>query len=105
MVAKGSKVLAWSPNVFRNHSQIDYSGASFHAEEAALRELCRATGKTYGQGAFKGLTIYVARVNTVNEPRLSRPCGSCLDHLTYQGIFDIVYTNELGGLSHETIEQ
>lgn len=103
VVAKGSKVLAWSPNIFRNDSRVDYEGATWHAEEAALRELCRLTGRTYCHGQFRGLTIYVSRVNRLGQTRLSRPCKTCLEMLTYQGIRDIVFTNELDGLSHEAI--
>jgi deoxycytidylate deaminase len=101
VVTKGSRVVCWSPNVFRNHSEIDYQGATFHAEDAALRDLSRLTGETYGRGDFSGYTIYVARVNNLGVPRLSRPCGPCMRLLTSRGVHNIVYTNETGGLSHE----
>lgn len=101
VLAKGSRVLTWSPNVLRNDSRIDYTGATYHAEEAALRELCRATGETYGRGNFKGVTAYVARVNNFGETRLSRPCKNCWKLLVSQGITEVVYTNEMGSLSVE----
>lgn len=103
LIVKGSKILAFSTNIFRNDSRIDYEGATLHAEMAALRELDRLTGATYGEGPAKGLTLYVARVNTVGEPKMSRPCVNCFDTLTYRGIRDIVYTNSLGFLSQERI--
>lgn len=104
VITKGSKILAWSPNLFRNDSTVDYEGASFHAEDAALRELCRVTGQTYRRGDFRGYTAYVARVNRLGEPRLSRPCKGCWTLLLEQGINEVFYTNEFGGISHEVIE-
>lgn len=103
VIARGSRVVVHSPNVHRNDPSNGLEGSSFHAEEAALRELCRATGRTYGHGTFKGYTLYVARVNARNGPALSRPCAKCWDLLLWNGFRDIFYTNEFGGLSHETV--
>lgn len=106
VITKGSRVLAWSPNIFRNDSRIDYEGATFHAEDAAVRELYRSTGETYGggMGSLKGYTMYIARVNRQGEPRLSRPCSACFDLLLFLGITDFVYTSNHGTLSHERVE-
>lgn len=104
VLARGSRILAWSPNVLRNDSRIDYTGATYHAEDGALRALCRLTGDTYGMGDFKGITAYVARVNNFGETRLSRPCKNCWNLLVSQGIKEVVYTNELGLLSKEVVE-
>lgn len=104
VITKGSRIVAFSPNIHRNHPDLDHSNSSWHSEEAALRIVDRATSRTYGVAdSCKGLTIYVARVNTKNEPGLSRPCGACWKYLSYRGITEVYYTNELGGLSHETI--
>lgn len=101
VLAKGSRILAWSTNILRNDSRLDYEGSTFHAEEGALRELCRATGQTYATANFKGVTAYVARVNRLGEPRLSRPCKGCWKLLVSQGISEVVYTNEFEGMSRE----
>lgn len=104
VIARGSTVLATATNRFRNDSRIDYEGSTFHAEEAALRALCRTTGDTYGQASFKGLIIYVARVNNQGTSRLSRPCMNCMKLLANAKIKDVVYTNGLPDyLSHEKI--
>lgn len=104
VIAKGSRVVAYAPNTRRNSPDIDHENATYHAEEAALRDLHRATGRTYGgQGVYKGYTLYVARVNSKNEPGMSRPCKSCWDLLVYSGITDVYYTNELGMISHEEV--
>lgn len=101
VLTRGSKIMAWSTNIYRNSSEIDYEGATFHAEEAALREFDRLTGATYGVERTKGLTLYIARVNAKGDAGMSRPCVDCFDILTYRGIRDIVYTNSLGRMSYE----
>ncbi len=103
VIAKGSRLVAYSANVHRNSPEVTHAESSWHAEEAALRALHRATGATYGIGQFKGYTLYVARVNTKNEPKFSRPCVNCWKLIAGSGITGVYYTNELGGLSHETI--
>jgi deoxycytidylate deaminase len=103
IITRGSKILTWSTNIYRNPSDVDYKGATWHAEVAALRELDRLTGATYGEGMYKGLTIYIARVNRQGTARISRPCANCSTQLTDRGIYDRVFTNELGLMSHETI--
>lgn len=103
VLTKGAKILAWSPNILRNDSRLDYQGSTFHAEEAALRELCRVTGQSYTNSTFKGFTAYVARVNNFGETRISRPCKKCWRLLVDKGITEVVYTNELGGMSHESM--
>ncbi len=104
VITKGSRIAAFSPNVHRNNPDLGHENSSWHAEEAALRALDRATGKTYGKNIpYKGYALYVARVNTSNDPSLSRPCGNCWNLLIDNGITEVYYTNELGGLSHETI--
>lgn len=103
VITKGSRIISFSPNLYRNDPSLDHNNASWHAEEATIRELHRVTGQAYGMGAFKGYTLYVARVNTRNEPVLSRPCGKCWDLLSYSGFTGAYYTNELHGFSHETV--
>ncbi len=104
VITKGSRIVAHATNVRRNNPDLDHANATWHAEEAALRALDRATGRTYGgEGVYKGYTLYVARVNTKNEPGLSRPCANCWDTIVYSGITEVYYTNETGTLSHEVI--
>lgn len=103
VIAKGSKVVAYAVNSKRNSPELDHDNATWHAEEAAIRALHRETGCTYGQGAYKGYTLYVARVNTANEPKMSRPCVECWDLLIYSGITEVYFTNSMGMISHEEV--
>lgn len=103
VITRGSKVVAWSPNIHRNDPDLDHANSSWHAEEAAIRELCRSTGQTYGRASFKNYSIFVARVNPRNEPRLSRPCEVCWNMLVEAGFTGVYYTNNLQGLSHEIL--
>lgn len=103
LIAKGSKPLVWGPNIFRNNSSLNYSGATFHAEDVVLRQLCRLTGTTYYQGNFSDCTLYVARVNNQGIPRLSRPCQSCWKLLYTQGITEVVYTTGAETMSREVV--
>lgn len=104
VITKGSRIVAYSPNIHRNEPSLDHINSSWHAEEAAFRELDRSTGVTYGtEGSYKGYTLYVARVNTKNEPGLSRPCKNCWDYIVYRGITEVYYTNEIGKFSREIV--
>lgn len=103
VAVKGPRVIAWSPNIYRNDSRINYREATWHAEEAVIRELQRLKSATYGTGHFKDYTLYVARVNKAGDLRESRPCKSCFDLLSYYGICNIYYTNSLEGFSRETL--
>lgn len=104
VIVKGSTVLVGSSNIFRNSPDIDSINATFHAEVAALRELFRLYGWTYEEPRdLSEYTIYVARVDSRNYRTMSRPCEGCWEILNYHGLRDVYYTNELGGLSHESI--
>jgi tRNA(Arg) A34 adenosine deaminase TadA len=105
VITKGGRVLSYSPNVKRNDPNIDHENATYHAEEAAIRKFAYSCSYGYllPQGAMKGYSLYVARVGVDNEPLMSRPCDECMNYIYYLGIRKIGFTNELGGLSHETI--
>lgn len=51
----------------------------------------------------QGATIYVARVNSLGETRLARPCLMCIAGLSVAGIRDIVYTDNDGGYRIERL--
>lgn len=68
VVTKSGRVLAVSPNVFRNDPRyVDWKLCSIHAEWAAMKKA----------GFPKRATLYVARTNAKGEPRLSKPCEGC----------------------------
>lgn len=103
-ITKGSVVVATSPNLFRNPPDIDCRNSTYHAEVAALRELFRTTGWTYAEPVdLSEYSMYVARIDSRNMRGMSRPCEGCWEILVGYGIRSVYYTNELGGLSHESI--
>lgn len=91
VVTRGSAILAYSPNKFRNPPWISHRGATFHAEVEALR-LTRNP---------RGCTVYIARADHLGNPRMARPCDNCWKELTRAGVATIVYTNEHQGLTME----
>lgn len=91
VVTEGSRILGHSPNKFRNPPHIDHHHATTHAEMATL---ARISG---------GTTAYVARIGAGGEPRMARPCKSCLEGLTAWGIRVVVFTSDDGGYLVETI--
>ena len=104
VITKGPIIVAGSANLWRNAPDIDCRNSTYHAEIAALRELFRLTGMTYAEPAdLSDYSIHVARLDIRNERAMSRPCENCWDVLAGYSIKDVYYTNELGGLSHESI--
>lgn len=103
ILAKGNKIMAASTNKFRNPPSVDADNVSFHAEENVLREYSRILGVSYLHPMnLRGFTLYIARVSrTTMIPTISRPCEACMIRLHYAGIKNFVYTNEMGGYSHE----
>lgn len=104
VIARGSRTVSFSPNIHRNDPDITHKDSSWHAEDAVLRAFARTLGSAYGgQNIARGTSLYVARVNTKNEPVMSRPCVGCWEILVYSGITDVYFTNELGTFSHERV--
>jgi len=91
VVTEGSRVLGHSPNKFRNSPLIDPDNVTTHAEMATL---ARVTG---------GDTAYVARIGAGGEPRMARPCRTCMKGLTTWGIRVVVFTSDDGGYLVEKI--
>lgn len=68
VVVRHGKVLAVSPNILKNdpkHCPVE--SCSVHAEVAAMRKA----------GWPKRVHLYVARVNSHGDVRLSKPCEDC----------------------------
>lgn len=104
ILARGNKIITSSTNKIRNDVLIAPQDVSFHAEELAIRKYCRVVGVSYvAPMDLSDYTIYVARVNKAGAPQISRPCETCLSSLEYFGVWDIYYTNEVGGFSHEQL--
>ncbi|MFF7242095.1 deaminase [Streptomyces collinus] len=80
----GNRVLAASPNRRRNDPSVTFAHATFHAEEAVLRRTARTTGTT----------LYVARVDAADIPRLAKPCQRCEKALVEAGVARVHYTAE-----------
>lgn len=103
IITKGPRLMSWSTNLRRNDPEVDHKAATYHAEDAAMRELSRKARVTYGYGDFRGYTLYVARVSAKGEPVLSRPCSKCMYLIAQQGITTVIYTNEVYGFSMEIL--
>lgn len=97
VVAKGNKVLGFAPNKFRNSPLVDEKNVSDHAERATLRELLKV------HEDLRGCTIYIARIDSSGQTKISRPCEDCMKAIVAAGIKEIVYTNELKSYSVEQI--
>ena len=82
ILAVGNRVLAASPNLRRNNPAVTFTAATFHAEEAVLRRTSRTVGAT----------LYVARVDATDLPRLAKPCLRCQQALKDSGITRVHYT-------------
>ncbi len=95
VIAKGNRVVSSAPNKFRNAPFIDHEHATVHAEANAI--------KAAGNRDLRGATIYVARKSRNGEAALARPCKNCMKTIVAAGIKEIVYTNDLGGISEERI--
>lgn len=106
ILAKGSKIFAQATNKVRNSPLIEPDNATFHAEEMVIREYCRILGVSYLHPTdLSDFTLYISRVDRIEgKPMISRPCDRCMKNMEYFGIQDFVYTNELGGYSHESIK-
>lgn len=98
ILLRGSSVIAFSPNVVRNHPWVTQGvGSSFHSEERCLRRVF------YSADRAKGTTIVVARVNKKGVQRLARPCHSCYKLLVSAGVQNIIYTLDDSGYGLEII--
>ncbi|WP_369199133.1 hypothetical protein [Streptomyces djakartensis] len=82
VVAVGGRVVSSATNKKRNNPAIDFTNATFHAEEAALRRL----------RSSKGGVIYVARIDSKGKAALARPCMRCQELLSSAGITKAYYT-------------
>lgn len=68
VVVKHGRVIGYGVNRTKNDPKyVDWRHSSVHAEIAALK---RANFP-------KRATIYVARINNLGQPRLSKPCANC----------------------------
>jgi cytidine deaminase len=68
IVVKHGRVLGGSCNIEKNNPKyVDYRHSSVHAEIAAMRKA----------GWPRRVSLYVARVNSRGEARLSKPCANC----------------------------
>ncbi|MEU4172999.1 hypothetical protein AB0F46_39785 [Streptomyces sp. NPDC026665] len=82
VLVAGNRILAASANLTRNNPTVDFTHATFHAEEAVLRKVSNA----------KGVDIYVARVDARGVAAMAKPCPRCQEALRNAGIRRIYFT-------------
>ena len=88
VIAKGNRVLAVGVNRYRNHPSVCSNPkieAATHAEIAAMAALPPDTD-------FSRLTMYVARVDSCNVPKLSKPCARCTAEISRRGFKEVLWT-------------
>lgn len=87
LVVKSGKTLAVGVNRFRNDPNIvtdPKRQASVHAEIAVLNALSGVD--------LRGAAVYVARVNRMGAPMLSKPCEDCEAALIERGVRKVYWT-------------
>jgi tRNA(Arg) A34 adenosine deaminase TadA len=90
VLVKGSSVRSTAYNKERFCSfgnrfrKRDHGHATLHAELGCI------LGKD--RSVTTGSTVYVARVNRLGEPRMSKPCSMCEAALSHVGVKRVVYT-------------
>ncbi len=87
LIVRGGRIVGRGVNKDRNDPEFSKApGSAFavHAEIDALRNA--------GNTPVKGATIYVARVGSSGDLRMSRPCASCQAALKAAGVKTVVYT-------------
>lgn len=87
VIVSGGRVVSVGINTYRNDPRhaVPSDALSVHAELAAIKAL--------GIGAdFRGMTMYVARINSAGKAMLSRPCTECWSRLTRLGFKEVIHT-------------
>jgi tRNA(Arg) A34 adenosine deaminase TadA len=90
ILVKGGNVFSGSPNK-ENYNAFgsrfrhpDRGPATLHAELGCILGMSR--------NVTQGATVYVARVSTTGEFRMSKPCEMCHAALKHVGIRRVIYT-------------
>ena len=89
VLAKGSKVLSLGVNKnqfssFAAKFKKEPEHATVHAELGCILRVDR--------GSTSGATIYVVRINSQGEWRLSKPCCMCQTAMRHVGIRRVIYS-------------
>ena len=77
--------------------QRDKGHATLHAELGCVLGLDR--------GTTSGSTVYVARLNRLGEPRISKPCPMCQAALSHVGVRKVVYTTSNGKIESINLQR
>jgi tRNA(Arg) A34 adenosine deaminase TadA len=86
-LVRGGSILSTGFNRYRNSpAQVELSGVSYHAEEAAIRKA----------GNVKGATLYVARITRSGALGTAKPCERCQELLWNSGVHTVVWTTPKG---------
>ncbi|WP_420082676.1 hypothetical protein ACN6AT_35575 (plasmid) [Streptomyces sp. JL4002] len=88
VIAQGSRILSASANLQRNSSPSAFKFATYHAEEAALRQI----------RFVRNPTVYVARVGGSGNVLLAKPCARCQYALHQAGVAKALYTTDGGSI-------
>ena len=78
----------------------DYSPHSLHAEIAAL---CLIRNRN--DIDWSSVELYIYRENKKAEPRMSKPCASCMAMIKDLGIVDVYYSTDNGYAHYNTVTE
>jgi deoxycytidylate deaminase len=86
LITQGGKVISVGINAYRNDPRVCTNSieASYHAETNALRSL---RGRN-----LNNAIIFVARINRLEMPMLSKPCLKCAQEIEEAGIRKVIFT-------------
>lgn len=99
IIVRSGNIISAAPNSPRNAPWLmsGLPGASWHAEETALRKLFRQADRA------EGAVLYVARINRESDLRLARPCETCYARIIDAGVKTIVYSTSSSGYGIEKV--
>jgi deoxycytidylate deaminase len=97
IIVRSGNIISAAPNSPRNAPwlMLGLPGASWHAEDTALRKLTRQADRA------EGAVLYVARINRSSDLRLARPCPVCYSRIIAAGVRTIVYSTNGPGYGIE----
>jgi len=105
VIVKNKKVLS------KGYNKYIYTCYSFESGKITVHSEADCISKcinTNGRRSLKGATIYIIRLNYLNELKMSCPCENCYSLIIKYGIKTVYYstneTNELQVIKREKIK-
>ena len=101
-IVRRNRIISFGFNrIYYTHplaNKFEFRYNDIHSELAAI---CRFPHSLKELKDYDIINVRLKRDN--NLYGLARPCSKCIKMLHYYGVFEIYYSNEMGGFSHEQI--